>query len=347
MSISFGLSPLSEEIVASYARLFPEEAAYKGSTALSWRFTEGPQPGFFAVARDLENEGQIVGLIGLIATKLRVDGALRQGYQAIDTVVDPRYRGRGLFVGLGRAAHDNLPLHGGEILWGFPNANAAPGWFGRLRWSNFGEVPFLIRPLRSGYFLRKLYRRLGGIDLPMIRSRRNRDAAHREISRFQPKDAGMLHSFQDRVSCGVVRDVEYLNWRLQSRPKHRYRTTGCYDEGGALIGFVSIASAEKHGGRIVYIMEVLASPEGELATANLLRNELARSAAAGAEVALAWCPQDAPNRHLYGRAGFFALPERLRPIAIHFGAKELLPSGREHPLRKEGWYLSYLDSDTV
>ena len=44
---------------------------------------------------------------------------------------------------------------------------------------------------------------------------------------------------------------------------------------------------------------------------------------------------------------FFSLPERFKPLELHFGVLDLVSQGGSPGARREDWYISYLDSDTV
>lgn len=350
MAISYRVQPYDEEVEAAYARLFPDaEAQGEAAPATrAWRFLGNPHgPGWFATARDPEGGDAIVGMIGLIAGRLRVGAERVPALQAVDTIVDPACRGRNIFVGLGKAAHGGTDVHGAKVIWGFPNANAARGWFGRLGWRNFGMIPFLIKPLRSGYFLRRLVPALGRLDLPLSRRRRTLGPTHREISRFDAQASALWEAFAAGVGCAVDRDADWLNWRLVDRPGAPYRSVGCFDEAGRLRALVSTCLVGKHGGRIAYVMEALSAPEDARRLARLVRGEIGRRAAEGADVALGWCPAAAPNRRAYKKAGFLPLPARLRPIALHFGARPLVEGLPPAPGEGDAWYISYLDSDTV
>jgi len=343
--MQYSVEPFSPEIVEAYRRLFPEFATEKSPDQLAWRFERGPHgPGIFAVARD-DAGGQIVGMIALVPTRLRVGGDVQFAYQAIDTVVDPAYRGHGAFVGLGEAAQDSAN-HEGRILWGFPNANAAPGWFGKLGWQNFGTVPFMVRPLRTGYVLRRPLPFLGRIDFPLVRQPRS-SSNHRKIERFDAQAEALWNASRAPNGIAVDRDAAWLNWRLMDKSDGSYRSVGTYDPKGALEGIVSTCVLNKHGGQICYVMEAISSPEKLASLSELLRDEVARAAQQGAEVALAWCPKDAPNRAAYRRAGFLPLPDMLRPVEIHFGARALVPEAASAVQDGSKWFISYLDSDTV
>ena len=344
--ISYGVEPFGEEIEAAFARLLEDGGGE--SAKRRWQYQANPHgPAWFAVGRDPEADGAIVGLIALIATRFRIAGEGVLGYQAVDTIVDPAYRGRNIFVGMGKAGHGGGDVHGGKALWGFPNANAARGWFGRLGWRNFGAIPFLVKPLRSGYFLRRVAGPLGAFNLPIARRRRAADPRYQAIGRFDDQATALWRACAERVGCGVDRDADFLNWRLMDRPGSVYRTTGLRDPAGRLKAFVSTALLDKHGGRVAYVMEAMAAPEDARELAALLRHEIARRAAEGADVAFAWCPPTAWNRPIYKAARFLPLPERLRPIAIHFGARPIAADAPAAIGDADAWFISYLDSDTV
>jgi GNAT superfamily N-acetyltransferase len=337
-----------DEVAEALRRLFPEDAAEKTSPRLRWRFEAAPGGrGAFAIARDSEAAGRIIGIVGGTASLVATKGASIPTWQAVDLVVEAAYRGRGVFSKLGKAFLEGAAEGGTRIVWGFPNENAAHGWFGRFGWLRFGTAPFMIRPLRTGSFLRRLARPLGAIDVPLIRARPTGKLELRVIEQFGPEVDRLWARFSGRIGCGAVRDAEWLNWRLMNRPGTVYRTVGAF-QGSEMRAFVSSRVLDKHGARIFYVMEAMSgAEEDDPQLAELLRHEAARAAGLGAEVALAWCPVSAPNRHVYRKAGFINFPERLRPITIHFGAKFLDNQLPAELRRADQWYVSYLDSDTI
>ena len=94
-AISISLRSFDESVRKGYLRLFPGDPD-KSSELLNWRSHANPHGETkFAVATEGD---EVVGMIALIATRLRTATAECLGYQAVDTAVDPAYRGQGLFV---------------------------------------------------------------------------------------------------------------------------------------------------------------------------------------------------------------------------------------------------------
>ena len=343
--IDFSLAELDEEIEQAFARLFPGDEADKSSDRLRWRYKGGPHgTGRIALARDLEAGGRIIGLIGLISHRLRSAAGPIESFQAVDVVVDPAYRGRGVFAGMGKVAIEGAAELGKNVLWGFPNDNAAPAWFGRFSWLNFGTVPFMIRPLRTGYFLGRIASGLSRLDIPLIDVRSKSDPRVLEIRDFGPQFDDLWRHFAPHGPA-VERDSRWMRWRLIDRPASEYRIVGMKGDGGDLAAILASVLLNRHGGRILYVLEAMGVDDRTIA--RLLKHELGLAAGMGANAALCWCPVSAPNRSGYRRAGFLPFPDRLRPVTIHFGARPLRQGPPDAVRNGQDWYLSYLDADTV
>ncbi len=144
---------------------------------------------------------------------------------------------------------NNGRADGVALVYGFPNGNSAPGFFSKLGWRSLDPVPFLIKPLRSRYFLARVPKlgralaRLPDVELrnPFTGRPGAGGLAVEPIRRF---DAATDAVWRDYVaSCGiaVVRDSTYLNWRFFDRPGEGYEVFGCRDASGRLRAFAALA----------------------------------------------------------------------------------------------------------
>ena len=341
-AISISLRSFDESVRKGYLRLFAGDPD-KSSELLNWRSRANPHGETkFAVASEGD---EVVGMIALIPTLLRGPTGDCLGYQAVDTAVDPAYRGQGLFVKMGAVAQDPSML-GGDVLWGFPNANAAPGWYGRLGWMNFGAVPLLMRPLRSGFLFGRLHSKLGSIDFPLIRNHKVEANRYTDGAPLAADFDQLWRQAAPGFGIAVDRSGAWMRWRLLDKPGEDYRCVGFKSDDGTLSSFVATKVAYKHGGRLCYVMEALCLPKKTRDLSRMLLAELALAARDGAEAALDWCPKHAPNYVAYRRAGFVPVPPRLRPIEINFGARALRPESAAAAAADDAWYVSFLDSDT-
>lgn len=328
-ALSLDVEALSPDVLSLY-RAGGLQRLSEGSAAIDWTFRDNPLP--FCVAR---SGGQPVGLSAYVQTRMKLGAGTGIGLQAVDSYVAEAMRGQGLFSRLARSYADAAAARGADLIWGFPNDNAAPAWFGKLGWARHGQVPFLIRPLRAGYFLRRLGLR-GDFPLGV------RGGAERPpITGLGDWTDALWESFSQTIGCATIRDRAYLAHRLFDAPQaEQYRVVAEPSAEGAL---VATRKTERHGARLAYLMEAMGQPDS---LSDLLRAELARLRADGTELALAWSLPWSPNYRTLRACGFLPLPERFRPIRIWFGARPVSPQGTPGAIR-DSWYLSYLDSDTI
>lgn len=326
---AISIEALSDELMDAYLASGMERGK-TGRPAIEWAFGGNPAP--FAVAR---NEGRIVGMSSYIQSQMQFGDTVGTAYQAVDSFVSETMRGKGIFTRLARAYDDHAQESGADLVWGFPNDNAAPAWFGKLGWRSHGQVPFLIKPLRLGFFARKLKLPL---DFPLTRAQDQKLSPIGEVGSWGDD---LWNSVSARIGVGVVRDQAFLNHRLFACPQaSEYRVVA--DTCPVSSAIVATRQTRKHEGSIAYVMEAL----GQSSLEPLLMSELGRLTARGAEIALTWSYPWSPNYRTLRKAGFMPLPERLRPIHIWFGGTP--KTDRAMRSNQFGqWFLSYLDSDTV
>ncbi len=352
MEIAYEVRPFDDEVRAAYLALLPEQAEAIEAGKLNWKFRDSPAgQGWVALARDTAT-GEIVGMNGFAPGRAKLGGVRVPAYQSMDTIVTPAARGQGVFTKLVQAFYDAQDRIGGTVFYGFPNDNSAPGFFNKLGWERLGSPPFVIKPLRSGYFARKILGDWAGfLNLPLsVVGRPNSGVGGADIvdiERFDERADPLWNAFSAGLYCGLDRTHDYLNWRIFDHPAATYNTRGIYGEHGDLKAFVTTHIGERQGGVIGSVMEALCRPDSRHDLEVLLQDALADMREVGADAALAWCAPHSPSWPIFRRLGFLPMPEALRPIHLHFGARALSADGVAATVGPESWYLSYLDSDTL
>jgi hypothetical protein len=274
------------------------------------------------------------------------------GAQSLDTLTGHAYRGKGLFAQLASQMFEAVaPAESVSCVFGFPNKNSAHGFFGRLGWTRLDPVPFMLRPLRTGYIARRI---LGSAcsrfvpDITLTRGQSPRLGAEqnwREIHEFDAEFDALWLLFSKGIGFSVVRDSKYLNWRLR-RPGSRYQTRALY-ESGKLLGFVTTSlEVSREAGGHGHVVELIYDPDRPVVGKLLLQAAVQQLYQAGADVALAWNLPGSPNRGAFVRAGFMPVPRRFQPIELHFGVRWLDGAAPEGISDRRRWYVSYLDCDT-
>lgn len=343
--IVYEFVPFTAALNEPFSRLFAREGFHRSSDYLRWAHRSRAGQSWAALARDSTRGGEIIGVMALVSTQLRAGTQTHTGFQAVDLVVDPVYRGRGIFMGLGAALLDGAASLGADVVWGFPNESAAHAWFEHFHWVRLGPVPYMIRPLRSGFVLGRIVPALERINVRLAPHLRPVPGL-RPVRRFGPETDRLWQAFAGGTGCAIDRGADWLNWRIFERPGTEYRTVAVFD-GNEMAAFVTSATVKRHGGLILYVLEALCrGKEKNPLLTRLLQHEVANAADCGADAALCWCSATAPNRRAYLRAGFLPLPEWMRPTKTYFGVKPLRPLPQDMT-SKDGWYLSLLDFDAL
>jgi hypothetical protein len=174
----------------------------------------------------------------------------------------------------------------------------------------------MIKPLRAGFFGRKL--RLP-IDVPLTFARDQHVEAVTEIGGWGDALWGRV---APRVGVGTIRDRAFMQRHICDAPlSSQYWVVADTVKNSPAL--VVTQEADKHGGRIAYVMEALGGPS----LLPLLMSDLGRLVSRRIEVALAWSYLWSPNYRDLRRAGF--LP-RLNACA-RSGSGLARPPGRAGP----------------
>ncbi len=352
--VTFRPMTRSEADLALFKATFERNGSPRTLQHLRWQYLQNPTGKLYVELAIPEGEAaHAAAIYSVMPVTFRISGREVLGAQSLDTLTDVEFRGKGLFVKMAQSVFARCEQDGVACVYGFPNASSAPGFFKRLGWARLDPVPFLVKPLHAGIFLRRLgplakaAAKLPALPLALVtRARLPRSQEILPVSAFDSSFDVLWDRFAQGVGAAVHRDSKYLQWRLVQKPGQRYRMLALY-ENKDLVAFVAFDVQDKHGGRIGYVLELLHLP-GRLAEAsNLLREAIAELAADGTELVLAWCLDHSANRAAYRAEGFVHLPERLRPIELHVGVRPLAAPPEANLANRRNWYLSYLDSDTV
>lgn len=219
------------------AELFREVFGFdRGAEHAHWKFRCNPAGDpVIAIA---EAEGRIVGQYALWPTPLRLDQAIVQGAQSLDTMTHPDYRGQGMFTVLAEECMNYAAARGIQALYGFPNENSQPGFIRRLDWDHTGEIPMWFRPL----VLSKHKRVPGWIgpfaDIGAALIPQARIVHGVEIRTSMPSSTALqslLAAWQKTVlTCSIERSVARYLWRFDAASGMKYEWKSAYKDGRLL-----------------------------------------------------------------------------------------------------------------
>ncbi|MEP6711022.1 MAG: GNAT family N-acetyltransferase [Ferruginibacter sp.] len=283
-----------------------------------------------------------------------LDGKIVPSLQSIDTMTDEFHRGKGLFIKLAAALYEDAATQKFGLVYGFPNENSAPGFFKKLKWTSFGEAPFMIKPLRLAYFLKKILNKKKGSDFSSANHifgapesvQLKNSYVIKAIGGFDENYNSLWNSARSSFKVGINRDASYMNWRYIQKPGEHYYRYGLFEH-DQLKAVIVFSLKKKHDGLIGYVMELIFNPGDKKSAKAILKFATKIFRQQKTDVVLAWCFPHSFNYKSYKNAGYYNLPPKLRPQKLYLGVRAFNEADRSVIENTANWYISYSDSDTV
>lgn len=339
---------LTTQTLPKLKECFELNGSPKEVNKIKWQYFENPEKSNHVEISYDENAKKTAGIYAVFNVKFKIGDNEFVGVQSLDTLVDLNYRGIGLFKTLAKNVYDKVIKSDRALVYGFPNGNSIHGFKKNLKWEVLDPIPFLIKPLRSKYFTDKVkfLKFLPNLKLSFSRFKNENNCVIRENIPF-PKEVNVLwDSFSSNFEVAVVRNQEYLNWRY-SKPGENYQTAHYYNNDGDYLGYIIYVVKEKHGGKIGYIMELIFDTNMSNIGEKLLNFAIHKINKKKADCILAWSFEHSPNYISFKNKRFLKMPEKIRPIELHFGVRSFKDDFAKLLYDRKNWYLSYSDSDTV
>ncbi len=338
--------------IKRFKKTFDDDGTPTSIEHLEWQYLRLPtrRSNVQVAVPDEDPDHGFAGINATFTSEFWVEDHPALAAQSLDTLTAAQYRGRGIFLRLARECYEWLRAEDCQFAYGMANRESVHGYSTKLGWDLLDPLPMLVRPLHSGYFLRRFGADWGARmapRVPVLGVRPERlGLSVREFSAFGSEHEAVWQHLRSGI-VAVNRTSRYLNWRLVDRPESRYRLLELRSPSGELVGWGAFVVRNRHGGRIGYVMELLTVDPGGAMERCLMRLMLRQMRDEGAEIVLAWNLPRSPNHRSFLRTGFMSFPERLRPIELHFAVLPLQPDTARVATDRDKWYLSYLDSDTV
>ena len=343
----------SDSELEEYRQCFGKNGTIRQLDSLVWMHQQNlvnTNSIYYAFAQP---SGSIAAIYTVLPVPVSIEGITTKAMQSVDTLTDVDHRGKGLFIKLATALYKNAEENAFALVYGFPNASSGPGFFKKLGWISFGEVPFLMKPLRLSFFVKKLFgKRSSEIKEEIIiksqgplNKEQGNGMSIKSIDQFGEDYNLLWNKVKINFKVAVNRDAHYLNWRF-NKPGEFYYRYGLYVY-DKLMAIVVFTIKEKHDGKVGYIMEFIFEPGNEKPAKILLRFATKFIKSQKGDVILAWCLPHSFNLSGYRGVGFLKLPEKFRPVQLFFGVKALQMGTVGVVTEVNNWYISYIDSDSV
>lgn len=340
---------LSKETLSKFKSCFDLNGSPKKVENIEWQYFQNPtlKKNYVEIAYD-KGKGKTAAIYALTCVDFKLKEKRVVGTQSIDTLVDEDYRKTTfLFLRQARDMYKKTTEDNVSLVYGFPNGKSVHG-FKALRWKILDPVPFLIKPLRSKYFTNKIrfLKFLPNLRLSYFNFNINKKFIIKESNDFPDSVDEVWSDFSSKIKVCVIRDKKYLSWRY-SKPNENYKVAHCYDNNNKYLGFIVYIVKEKHNGKIGYIMELIYDTKVKGLSSYLLNHAIKNINKEKADCILAWNLPHSHSHKVFKSKLFLNMPEKIRPIELHFGARSFDKKYKELLSKRENWYISYSDSDTV
>jgi hypothetical protein len=123
-------------------RVFPDASRVSRPQYLRWLYEDSPFGA--AIEANLDDDEGRAGHYALVPIALTNDGARCAGALSLNTAVDQRARGGGVFVRLATEAIEGAQRQGVQMVVGVANANSTPGFLRRLSFELLGPLPATV-----------------------------------------------------------------------------------------------------------------------------------------------------------------------------------------------------------
>lgn len=315
-----------------------------------WKFRHTPSS-LIAVA---ESGNQMIGHMAIVPVRMKVGEEVVTAGQAVDLVVHPDFRRKGVFLSLAKALIGSSEVGGVPVWYGFPNS---PAYGGHLKsgWFDVGSVRIRLRFLNTHNVLTHYFGGVESLSPIMAVLSRPIDATFSALTRSEKgEDSEILQcgTFDERVDrlwdevseshqIAAVRDRDFLNWRYCEREDESYVAFVSGDHNEAH-GYVVLALREGLGTKIGYIVDILARRQDVLH--NMIRFSLDYFEERDADLVKFWYPHTIVTDKHMRRYGFLFSPRTEVKLIVRVNLPRLPKETLSQPAN---WYLTMGDSDQI
>lgn len=355
-----GFTPTLVPLAAPDAILGLERTVYGDAEVADARFVQwlyGRNPageGLVWHAATGDADAPSAGQVAVVPLRVEVGGRAGLAGLVLNVATHPRWRGRGVFVGLLTSAVAENARRGFWYTFALPNPSSTPGFLRHAGFADAGRVPLLLAPLdpaalaatRSG--LTRLGVGIGAHLLAALGRRRRPSAAALAVDEVSADWDG-FDALWARVratrAVAVVRDRAFAAWRFGACPTRHYRLYAA-QSGGDVAGMIVTRLAPVLGVSAGHVVDLTLAPgaTAEAAGAALLARAFEEFAAGGAALAASLMLPPAAEYRALRAAGFVPCPRVLEPQPFRV---VLRPHAPGLPPGLRGWFLAMADYDVI
>jgi hypothetical protein len=253
--------------------------------------------------------GRFAASYSLLPIKLRLNGERINASLCTNVNTHPGYRGQGLFTQIGRYALGEEQCFNTPVSIGMPNKNAYPGHM-KVGWETLFDLPFLVK-----------------LDCQI------QEHECHEVKEFDRRFDQFYARIAQQFSFIVLKDHQFFNWRVVSRPDKQY-TTYLYEEGGEIHGYCVLKHFDGDDYHKSHILDIHADCD------EVMHDLLcaAESFAHGRDELNLWTNLRNPYKSVFLSRGYYERDSD-DMVIVHYN------SGKKKPIGDGTWWFCLADND--
>jgi len=279
---------------------------------------------------------RLVGQYAGLPQQVFINGTTKTGALSLDSMTDPDYSRMGIFSSLGESLYVSLPKNQISFVYGFPNANVIHARTKNLNWSIISQhIPVYARPVGFYQLIRNrtnsnlLAKFLGSLAQAILRIsekctyliwNKGDEILVRKEKGFDVWANDLWAKCRDQHKIWVVRDLEYLQWRYNSRPETKYNFYSAWHKNEIAGYLVSIEQVRREG-KVSFILDLLCDDKIDGSCDALLRESIKNANINGCSIICALVMPKSVYKSNYLKHFFVPLPGFLLPQKTFFGGK--------------------------
>jgi hypothetical protein len=261
----------------------------------SWKYRDNPSGTLLGF--EATHNGKVVASYGVIPENYLVNGKRRVVWQSMDTMTDPEYQRRGLFISLAKMTFDHLEtVDPTFLLLGIPGEASYPGFTKKLGWTDIHQFALMFQDRRAFAALSALRR------LPKL-TFRNVTGTAESLADYLSSRVGLSDHIQNELT------TDFLTWRVLNNPMRSLRLVE-FSEGGIARG-ITVFSKDESGKSFVFLLDTASPDQMGRLTPAVLKYIFSET---GARVVSTWEPMDSRLRQAYARSGLVKNPTTKGPM---------------------------------
>jgi len=320
----------------------------KNPKYFNWQFKNNPQgQAIISLCCEEEQEDLIIGQEPIIPSILNIDKKCVKASISLNSIVHSNYRRRGIFSKLLSSLPDLAMKKGICCVYTIPNS-ISHNAFLKEGWKEIARLPLLVRILNpSKYFNNNLKIFFRPIDFFYKIKIKEQLGIEEYKGNFREFDH-LTSKLPKRIQVSQNRNHNYLQWRYNDHPTRKYNTYIIRKE-SEIIGYIITRETKFNGKPIGVILDFVTDVEknNEDEFVNLVKFALLELQKKEVAITIATFPPSLIEYKILCKAGFFKVPEFMKPEPLPFIVK-IFDTNNEDLKSIENydnWFFTFGDYD--